>query len=390
MVSIPSTKGQSQLEQSHPKCGTSDCVIISSCPALLKLVFQVKSGDQAAKNKLFANQCGFEKALPKVCCDRNGENTEKARISVNTQTVKPKSISAALVHTAKQSLKLKRTRTFPINRLIKKDRVEIPSDCGQGNAGSNRIVYGKVAKKNAWPWIAALGYADPNTGKVIYRCGASLVTSKHVVTAAHCITDDLVTVLLGEHVIGDDTDGANPEEFRIVKITKHENFKYGTFENDIAIVEMETEVTFKKGIQPVCLPSKTPKLLQDKFVSEGVYVAGWGRTSWRGPKSTILLEGIINVVSNQECKAKFALFDDVDIVDTKLCAKDIYDNSGACLGDSGGPLVTLRRADDNRYRYHLIGVVSSGYTKCHALRGFPDVYTRVTEFDQWIRDTVNK
>ena len=130
------------------------------------------------------------------------------------------------------------------------------------------------------------------------------------------VADKMVTICqvilhtFQEHVIGDDTDGANPEEFRIVKITKHENFKYGTFENDIAIVEMETEVTFKKGIQPVCLPSKTPKLLQDKFVSEGVYVAGWGRTSWRGPKSTILLEGIINVVSNQECKEKFALFDD--------------------------------------------------------------------------------
>ena len=39
-------------------------------------------------------------------------------------------------------------------------------------------------------------------------------------------------------------------------------------------------------------------------------------------------------------------------------------------------------------RYHLIGVVSSGYSKCHAAKGFPDLYTRVTSFDQWIRDTI--
>ena len=75
--------------------------------------------------------------------------------------------------------------------------VEIPSECGLANVGSNRIVNGKPAKKNAWPWLAALGYTDPSTGEVLYLCGATLVTSKHVVTAAHCIRDDMVTVLLG-------------------------------------------------------------------------------------------------------------------------------------------------------------------------------------------------
>ena len=51
-----------------------------------------------------------------------------------------------------------------------------------------------------------------------------------------------------EHTIGNDTDGANPEEFRIVKVTKHNRFKKSTFTNDIAIVEIEKEVIFKTGI----------------------------------------------------------------------------------------------------------------------------------------------
>ena len=38
---------------------------------------------------------------------------------------------------------------------------------------------------------------DAATGKVEYLCGATLVTDRHVVTAAHCLRDDMVSVLLG-------------------------------------------------------------------------------------------------------------------------------------------------------------------------------------------------
>lgn len=43
------------------------------------------------------------------------------------------------------------------------------------------------------------------------------------------------------------------------------------------------------------------------------------------------------------------------------------------LGDSGGPLV---------YRKMLVGIVSSGF-RC-AAAGYPGLYTRVSEFMDWI------
>ena len=93
-----------------------------------------------------------------------------------------------------------------------------------------------------------------------------MITSKHVLTAAHCVKDDLVTVLLGEHIIGDDDDKANPEEFKVANVIKHEEYNSRSYDNDIAIIELKEEVTFKKGISPICLPSIASNLDGEKVL----------------------------------------------------------------------------------------------------------------------------
>ena len=44
-----------------------------------------------------------------------------------------------------------------------------------------RVVNGWPADKYEWPWIAAL----LNNGRQF--CGGSLITQKHILTAAHCV-----------------------------------------------------------------------------------------------------------------------------------------------------------------------------------------------------------
>jgi len=265
--------------------------------------------------------------------------------------------------------------------------VEIPPECGRSRVTQIRITNGQPARKNAWPWQVAIGYKDERKdGQIDYLCGGTLVTKRHVVTAAHCIQDSMETVLLGDHILGNDTDGVSPEEYKIEKIIPHEDYNPRSFDNDIAVIKFDTDVEFKKGIQPVCLPSHTPGVLETKFAKLGVYITGWGATSFRGPTSNILLQGLIQVTPPDECKNKFAQFKNVEIGETKICARDVQNRIDACQGDSGGPMVIDRLGPDGKYRYHLIGVVSFGY-RCN-VPGFPGVYTRVTEYDEWIRKKI--
>jgi len=40
-----------------------------------------------------------------------------------------------------------------------------------------------------WPWMASLGYYDDNR-KWSHQCGATLITSKLFLTAAHCVISE--------------------------------------------------------------------------------------------------------------------------------------------------------------------------------------------------------
>ena len=57
---------------------------------------------------------------------------------------------------------------------------------------TNRIVGGVEASAHSWPWVCSIRYKylSPAWGQF---CGASILTSRHVVTAAHCL---LVTLFI--------------------------------------------------------------------------------------------------------------------------------------------------------------------------------------------------
>ena len=57
----------------------------------------------------------------------------------------------------------------------------------------------------------------------------------------------------------------------------------------------------------------------------------------------------------------------------------------SCVGDTGGPLITRENSSDPWYQ---IGVNSYGTAKCGIEQ--PAVYTKVTNYLQWIDDNLKE
>lgn len=288
--------------------------------------------------------------------------------------------------------------------------------CGRPRDGENshhetRIIGGKSAGRNAWPWFALIMV---RSGKLGWRpeCGATLISTRHVLTAAHCVLDGSrhalnrseLLVRLAEFDLSQTGDGET--DFGVDQITAHSQFNFKTFKNDIALIKLHREVTFNETIMPACLPHDEPRLASQtpgSVENQTAWVLGFGQTSYNGRTSDQLLQADLRIVQQTKCKRAFSHL--VRLTRDYVCASSQTNDhetgeqtsskiKDSCQGDSGGPLMMLpprqsdasRREGDANERWYLYGIVSFGY-RC-ASAGFPGVYTRVNRYLNWIESNM--
>lgn len=187
-----------------------------------------------------------------------------------------------------------------------------------------RIVNGQTSKIGQFPYQALLLITTTDGTAV---CGGSLISNEWVVTAAHCAQPAIeFKVYLGT------INFRNSEKPAQVFTTRnkivHPKYNARTVANDVALIKLNTPVTFTGTIKSIRLAESD----SGEFVKKRVISSGWGLQKDGGSIAKQLQWAPMSVIDNQLC----AYFYGPVITNSIICAQGgRRTKESVCSGDSG-------------------------------------------------------
>jgi len=361
------------------------CVSILKCKAL-----QPKDGVFTAelRARIVRLRCGPQTGVINVRCCNDG----KARTSLPKRCGQP-----GPAEPVSQVVAVPSNSASPPHDVSKKDTSSPPQLSFPHVFGGSKI--------QLWdhPWLAGFVYTITQGSFSEQRqiCGGSLITDRHVLTAAHCVTDlsssqVLDHIKLGEWDKRTDPDCTNstgtekcapPVAIRkAAKITIHPQYDKGTRRNpvyDAAVVRLDQPVQFGLSIQPICLPDA------DESDPTLATVVGFGHTE-KWTLANIARQVLLPYVYYDGCNEEHngALRNP----QVQMCYGGVA-GEDACGGDSGGPLLANSPLPTNSGLLQIVskvyGIVSFGLRNCGRANSF-GVYTRVSHLRSWIEEAIQQ
>jgi len=254
----------------------------------------------------------------------------------------------------------------------------------------DRIVGGVETGINEYPWMAGLVETRESTS---FFCGAILVASQFVVTAAHCVGPPSspavllpgeVFVVLGEHDTASTTETNLRKVVGVSKVIVSPIWNPFSQIGDLAVLKLEEAVDLEV-YTPICLPAFTDTWMD----GQNGLVTGWGAAIVSGNfvQPTKLQEVEAPIQTRDTCEAAFtAVGAPPGLVSTGMVCAGIT-GMQPCFGDSGGPLTTR---EENQHK--LVGTVSFGICSNDPSQPgpVPGVFTDVAVYRRWLDETFSE
>ncbi|XP_059490665.1 proclotting enzyme-like isoform X2 [Neocloeon triangulifer] len=351
-----------------PKGHAGNCDDLSDCPSLLLDLGNLRQ-----------SICFKSLFVPGVCCPRSESGfadsvTSRPTTTTTTTTYRPYTTTTA---TTRRPSFVVRPPAIGTDVASASSNNIFQNECGVSETAKFRVVGGSESLPGRWPWMAAIFLHGSK--RTEFWCGGTLLLENYVLTAAHCTRDTRqrpfsarqFTVRLGDVDLGRDDEPSLPQTFQVAEVKAHDKFSRVGFYNDIALLRLDGRAQRTKYVAPICLPQLA--LRSDNFVGQRPTVVGWGTTYYGGKESTVQRQVDLPVWRNEDCDNSYFQ----PITASFICAGYSEGGKDACQGDSGGPLMLKRSG-----KWTQIGIVSFG-NKCGE-PGYPGVYTRVTEYLDWI------
>lgn len=237
-----------------------------------------------------------------------------------------------------------------------------------------------------------------------FICGGSLISTRLVITAAHCVHNkgssrpnkaEEATFYLGKYHINKISE-THDWMLGVERFEIHEDWDSNdlSYDADIAIAILRQTITFTAYIKAICLWTSTTSY--EDLVSKTGIVAGWGRTEDSADASDRPKFSKVPVVSSDRCLRSDSAFGKLTSDRTfcggsrlvsrssrkkKLIELIFRTNEGPCNGDSGGGLI-IKDQD----KWYLRGVVSASLVGEHGcdVKNYA-IFTDVQWYVRWIQ-----
>ncbi|XP_055500689.1 coagulation factor X-like [Leucoraja erinacea] len=232
------------------------------------------------------------------------------------------------------------------------------------------IIGDQLCQRGEYPWQVLVKNDDETV------CGGAILNEDFVLTSAACVKHmQFSTVVLGEHNLEEEE--GTEQVINISRTYIHSRYSQVTFENDIALLQLEMPIQFNNYTSPICLPEVD---FAEFFLMNSEYgaISGWKLKQGRVEQPVMLGVPYVPYIKHASCEGVQSF----PLVNRMFCAGFEELEDPLCSLIRGSPLVTSYKGV-----WFLTGLsLGADEYNCNKI----PVYTKVSRYINWIKQIMRK